>query len=88
VSGVDTAYPRAMEPEPPALPTRPARPLVVHALVDVAVAFLALVLLLWILGVSIWVTVVASVVAGLAAAPLTRAAEERALARREHDGAP
>jgi len=67
---------------PPVLPRRDPRPLVVHALIDTAVAWLLLIIVLLILGVSFWVTLVAAVVLGVAAAPLTRRAEERALAAR------
>lgn len=73
------------EPEsdrPRLLPRREPRPLVIHALVDAGVAFLALVILFLILDLSIWVTVAAAVALGIAAAPLSRRAEARALAHR------
>jgi hypothetical protein len=54
----------------------------VHAAVDVVVAFLALVIVLLILNVSIVFIVIASVIVGVAAAPFTQRAEERALAAR------
>ena len=64
------------------LPPRHARSLLVHTLVDIAVAFLACVVVLLILGASIWVVLVVAVVLGVAAGPLTRRAEVRALAKR------
>lgn len=67
---------------PRPLARRDPRPLVVHALVDAAVAWLLLLIVLLILGVSFWVTLVAATILGVAAAPLTRRAEERALAAR------
>lgn len=71
------------EPEPrPPLPQRDPRPLWVHAAVDVVVAFLALVIVLLILNVSIVFVVIAAVLVGLAAAPFTQRAEVRALAAR------
>jgi hypothetical protein len=70
--------------EPPAVPPRrEARPLLIHALVDTAVAFLASVIVLLILGVSFWVVVIVALVLGIVAAPLTRRAEIRALTERE-----
>jgi hypothetical protein len=50
--------------------------------VDVVVAFLALVIVLLVLGVSIWAVIGLAAVVGTGAAPLTRRAEIRALARR------
>ncbi len=73
------------EPKPP-LPPRDARSLFVHFAVDAAVAFLAIVLLLWIIGVEIWIAVIVSVMLGAAVAPFTRRAEARALARRYEAG--
>ena len=70
------------------LPGREPHSLLVHAAVDSAVAFLALVIVLFILGVSIWVTVAASVVVGLCAAPFTRRAEVDALAERRANPPP
>ena len=67
---------------PRPLPRRDPRPLVVHALIDTAVAWLLLIIVLLILGFSFWATLVAAVVLGVAAAPFTRRAEERALAAR------
>jgi hypothetical protein len=65
------------------LPPRPPRPLAVHLGVDIVVAFLALLVLGLILGFSVLEIAVASGVVGAIAAPLTRRAEERALAARE-----
>ena len=70
----------------PSLPRREPRPLVVHMAVDAAVAFLGLVILLLILGASIWVVLIAAAIIGVLAAPFTRRAEERALARRPAPG--
>ena len=67
-------------PEP--LPRRAPRPLFAHAAVDVAVAFLLVAFLFFVMGLPFWLTIVVSVVGGLGAAPLTRRAEERALAAR------
>lgn len=75
------------EPSPSPLPSRPPRPLFVHWAVDSAVAFLALLVLGLILGASIIVIAVISVVVGAVAAPSTRRAEMRALAAREDDRA-
>ncbi len=72
----------SLEERSAALPPREARPLIVHTLVDIAVAFLACVVVLLILGASIWVVLVVAVVLGIAAAPFTRRAEIRALAKR------
>lgn len=70
--------------EPPApLPRRPPRPLVVHWLIDSAIAFLAVIIVALFFGVPIWVVVVAALVIGIPLAPITRGAEERALAQRE-----
>jgi hypothetical protein len=67
---------------PPPLPYRPPRPVGVHFLVDSAVAFLAVVVVALILGIPFWLIVVLAVAIGAACAPLTRRAEERALAAR------
>ena len=64
------------------LPGREPHPLPVHFVIDAAVVFLVLVLVLLILGVSIWVILGASVILGACAAPFTRQAEIRALAER------
>ena len=67
------------------LPGREPHPLVVHVAIDTAIAFLVLVIVLLILGVSIWVILGASVILGACAAPFTRQAEVRALAERRSD---
>jgi hypothetical protein len=79
---VSTPEPSFPPREPPPLPRRDPRPLWLHMAVDTAVAFLALALLFWIVALPFWLTIVTSVIAGLAAAPFTRSAEERALAER------
>jgi hypothetical protein len=56
--------------------------LLVHIAVDIAVIFLATVLVLLILDVSFWIALVLAVILGVAAAPFTRRAEERSLAER------
>ncbi len=74
-----------MTDQPPALPDRPPRSLLVHFGVDSAVAFLALILLGLIVGIGWVVVAVAALVIGAIVAPFTRRAEERALAaRHEH----
>jgi hypothetical protein len=60
--------------------------MLVHVAVDAAVAFLALVVVLLIVGIPIWVTVIAAVVVGAMAAPYTRRAEARALLARYATG--
>jgi hypothetical protein len=67
---------------PKILPRRPARPLVVHAVVDAAVIFVAAVLVALFVGLNVWVLAIISVILGAVCAPLTRRAEERALAER------
>jgi len=79
---VSDATPEPAPDAPRPLPRREPRPLLVHAAVDVVVAFLALAVVLLILNVDIWTIVVVSIVVGLVAAPFTRRAEERALAQR------
>ena len=64
------------------LPGREPHPLGVHFVIDTAVAFLVLVVVLLILGASIWVVLAAAIVIGACAAPFTRQAEIRALAER------
>ncbi len=72
-----------VDPQSPAeLPPREARSLFVHFAVDTAVIFLAVVLVLFFLDVSIWVVAIIAVILGAAAAPFTRRAEERGLAQR------
>lgn len=77
-----------MNPEEPRpeLERREPRPLTVHMAVDAAIAFLVLVVVLLILGFSIWVIIAAAVVVGAIAAPFTRRAEARALAERYATG--
>lgn len=71
-------------PDPaPALPPRPPRPLVVHWLVDAAVAFVAVVIVALFWGVPLVPLAIAALVVGLVAAPFTRRAEIRGLAARE-----
>ncbi len=73
-------------PQPPQLPPREPRSLLVHVVVDTAVVLLATVLMLWIVGVAIWIAVIVAVILGACAAPFTRRAEERALAQRYEAG--
>jgi hypothetical protein len=68
--------------QPPTLPRRDPRPLVVHFLVDAAVCFLAVIVLAVIWGIPWGVVAVASLVVGAVAAPFTRRAEARQLAQR------
>ena len=76
-----------MTDQPPALPDRPPRSLLVHFGVDSAVAFLALVVLAFFFGVPWGITAVVALVIGAIAARYTRRAEVRALAaRREQAG--
>jgi len=77
------------EPVPARLPPRPPRSLVVHWLVDSAVAFVATVFLAWLVAFPLIPLAVISLVIGAVAAPYTRRAEMRALAARaEHPGSP
>jgi len=71
---------------PDELPPRDPRPLIVHFAVDFAVAFLVLLVVLLIFEVSILVIIAVSSMLGVLAAPLTRRAEERALAERYATG--
>ncbi|MEX0666339.1 MAG: hypothetical protein WD598_16415 [Acidimicrobiia bacterium] len=68
------------------LPPREPRPLGVHVAADAAIAFLVLVVVLLVFSVSIWVILGVAGLLGLLAAPFTRRAEERALARRYATG--
>ena len=68
--------------QPPELPHREPRSLLVHFAVDAAVIFLATVLVLFFLDVSVWIVAIFAVILGAVAAPFTRRAEERGLARR------
>jgi hypothetical protein len=79
VSGDPDRHPEAQTPRP--LRTQP-RPLAVHWLVDSAVAFLATIIVGLIVGVGWLVVVIAAVVLGAVAAPMTRRADERAMAER------
>ena len=65
------------------LPGREPRSLFVHIVIDSAVAFLLLVIVLLILGVSIWVTAGLAIGIGAGVAPFTRRAEIAALEERE-----
>jgi hypothetical protein len=56
----------------------------VHFGVDSAVAFLALVMVGWMVGVPWGITAIVSLVVGAVACRYTRRAEIRALAAREH----
>jgi len=69
--------------DPVPLPSRPARPLAIHMLVDGTIAFLLSALLFWIVGLPFWVTILFSVGVGIGAGPYTRRAEIEALARRD-----
>jgi len=69
-------------PETPLLPQRPPRSIWIHIGVDFLIAFVALVFVFWILGLPLWLTIAVSWIAAIVAAPLTRRAEERALAER------
>ena len=75
-----------LEGDTPELPPRDPRSLLVHFAVDAAVAFLVLVLVLLIFEVSIWVIIAIAALLGAALAPVTRRAEERALAERYATG--
>jgi hypothetical protein len=68
------------------LPPRDARSLFVHFAVDAAVIFLAVILVLFFLDVSVWVVAIVAVILGAVAAPFTRRAEERGLSRRYTTG--
>lgn len=73
------------EPSKP-LPPRDPQPFLVHWAVATAVIFLASVMLCWfILGVPLAAVAIGSAVVGLAVAPYTIGAEERALAQRRTD---
>ena len=67
-----------------ALPPRPPRSLLIHFAVDSAVAFLALVMVGWMVGVPWGITAIAGLVIGAFACRYTRRAEIRALAARDH----
>jgi membrane protein implicated in regulation of membrane protease activity len=67
---------------PRPLPPRGPRPLIVHWVIDAAVAFLLTVIVAIFLGAAIITVAIASVVAGVFLAPWTRSLEARGLARR------
>ena len=67
---------------PRPLPDRPPRPLIVHWVIDAAVAFLVTVIVALFLGASLIVVVIAAAIAGVFLAPWTRSLEARGLARR------
>ena len=68
-------------PSPRPLRTEP-RPLVVHFLVITAVAFLATILVGLFLGATWWAVLIVAAVIGACVAPVTRRADERAMAAR------
>jgi hypothetical protein len=70
-------------PGPGTLPPRPPRSLLVHFGVDSAVAFLALLMLGWFLGVPWGITAIVALVIGAVACRYTRRAEVRALSARQ-----
>jgi hypothetical protein len=67
------------------LPPRDPHPLSLHVLVDSAVAFLAILVLGLIFGLSLPLIVGIALVAGACLAPYTRRTEERQLADRERE---
>lgn len=69
-------------------PARPPRPVIVHWLVDSAVALCVIAIVALFFGVSIWAIVIVALALGAVATPFTRRAEERALAARDHDSNP
>ncbi len=74
------------DPRPDSEATRPLRtqprPVVVHWLVDSAVAFLATIVVAWFLGAGWLPVLIAAVVIGAVVAPMTYRADERAMAAR------
>ncbi len=79
------AVPGAAAPDPGApfrLPRRPARPLATHILIDGIVAAIVIGIPGFIAGVPLWALLSIGGFVGIAAAPFTRRAEIRALARR------
>lgn len=68
--------------QPPMLPARDPRPLVIHFLVDSAVCFLTILVLGIIWGIGWVVLLIAALIVGAVVAPFTRRAEERQLAAR------
>lgn len=67
---------------PRPLPDREPRPLVVHWVIDAAVAFLLTAIVGLFLGASLIVIAIAAAIAGVFLAPWTRSLEARGLARR------
>ena len=65
------------------LPRRDPHPLTTHLAVDIAVVFLATLVVGLILGIPFLVIVGIAIVAGACLAPYTRRTEERQLAERE-----
>jgi membrane protein implicated in regulation of membrane protease activity len=59
-----------------------------HVAVDAAIAFVATVFLLWLLGVPLWAMIVLAWVLGLVAAPFTRRWEQRQLDERDAPATP
>ena len=64
-------------------PARPARPVIIHFLVDSAVAFCVIAVVALFFGVGLWTIALVALLLGAAATPFTRRAEERALADRD-----
>jgi hypothetical protein len=78
-----TDVPPAVPPAP--LPPRAPRPLPVHFAVDTAAAFLTIVILGLIFGLSLGVIVGFAILMGAALTPITRGIEGRQLAERAGD---
>jgi hypothetical protein len=72
----------AVAPAPFRLPRRPARPLATHILIDGIVAAIVIGIPGFIAGVPLWALISVGGFIGIAAAPFTRRAEMRALAKR------
>jgi hypothetical protein len=68
--------------QPPPLPPREPHPLATHMAVDIAVVFLATLVVGLILGISLPVIIAIAIIAGVCLAPYTRRTEERQLAER------
>ena len=69
--------------DPAPLPRRDPRPFPLHWLVDSAVAFLGIVLVALMFEIGLGAIVIAALVIGLIAAPVTRNLEAKALAARD-----
>ncbi|MCU1458604.1 MAG: hypothetical protein JWL73_2696 [Actinomycetia bacterium] len=69
-------------PEPFRLPRRPARPLATHILIDGIVAAIVVGIPGFLAGIPLWALLSVGGFIGIAAAPFTRRAEIRALAKR------